>query len=261
MGRETENGLQVIGCGFGRTGTLSLKTALDELGFGPTYHMFENIQNKNSDFWTKVGEVKDLEIRKKMLKNFFDNSLYRSSVDFPGNVFFEELMEIYPNAKIILSVRDSPQIWAKSARETIFGYESGQRMSFMRLPGIKQLFRFVPVESYSLTTMVETLVPRMFVNTQPEFTEDALSLAYSKWQKHCESTIKRENLLIFNVKEGWKPLCDFLDVKVPTSEFPRVNDRKTFNGWFIISQEMKGVLAFLGFYLTVGYIFYLTFFQ
>lgn len=122
--------------------------------------MFENIKNKNSDFWTKVGLEKDPKTRQKMLKNFFDNSSYRSSVDFPGNVFFEDLIEIYPNAKIILSIRDSPQIWAKSAQETIFGYESGERMSFARLPGIKHLFRFVPVGSYSLTRMVETLVTR-----------------------------------------------------------------------------------------------------
>ena len=161
MIREIEdNTLHVIGCGFGRTGTLSLKTALDQLGFGPTYHMFENIQNKNCDFWTKVGFEKNPKIRQKMLKNFFANSKYKSSVDFPGNVFFEDLMEIYPNAKIILTIRDSPQIWAKSARETIFGYESGERRSFERISGIKQLFRFVPGGSFSLTVMIETLVKR-----------------------------------------------------------------------------------------------------
>ena len=88
--------------------------------------MFENIKNNDNDFWTKIGLEKDPKIRQKLLKNFFDNSIYNSTVDFPGNVFFQDLMEIYPDAKVILTVRDSAEIWAKSAQETIFGYESGQ---------------------------------------------------------------------------------------------------------------------------------------
>ncbi len=98
----------------------------------------------------------------------------------------------------------------------------------------------------------------MFLSKEPEFTIDALSTAYSEWQKHCESTIKQKRLLIFNVKEGWKPLCDFLEVEVPTSNFPRVNDRKSFNGWFIISQEIKSVLGFFGIYLTAAYVLYFS---
>ena len=97
---------------------------------------------------------------------------------------------------------------------------------------------------------------RMFLTKQPEFSEEALSSAYSNWQKHCESSVTIENLLVFNVKEGWKPLCDFLEVEVPSSKFPRVNDRKSFNGWFIIKQEIKSVLSFLGFYFAAASVLY-----
>ena len=183
--------MHIIGCGFGRTGTLSLKTALDELGkflskfflwfrlgLGPTYHMNENIINNDSKFWTKIGFEENPKTRQEMLKKFFDNSKYKSSVDFPANVFFDDLMQIYPNAKIILSVRDSPESWAKSARETIFGYESGSRISFERLPGVNQLLRLVPfVGTYHLTKMIEVLVPRMFVKNKPDFSLLALSAA------------------------------------------------------------------------------------
>ena len=98
----------------------------------------------------------------------------------------------------------------------------------------------------------------MFLNKEPEFTKEALSSAYSSWQKHCESSIKKENLLVFNVKEGWKPLCDFLEVEVPSSNFPRVNDRKSFNGWFIIKQEIKSIISFFAFYLAAAFVLYFS---
>ena len=219
--------------------------------------MNENIINNDSKFWAKIGLEEDPKTRQEMLKKFFDNSKYKSSVDFPANVFFEDLMQIYPNAKIILSVRDSPESWAKSAQETIFGYESGARMSFERLPGISQLLRLVPfVGTYQLTRMIEILVPRMFVKNKPSFSLQALSAAHSDWKKHCESKVSNEKLLIFNVKEGWKPLCDFLEVKKPDSEFPRVNDKKSYNGWYIISREIKSIFAFFCFYFLAAFVLY-----
>jgi hypothetical protein len=227
------------------------------LGLGPTYHMNENIINNDSEFWTKIGLEENPKTRQEMLKKFFDDSKYKSSVDFPANVFFEDLMQIYPNAKIILSVRDSPESWAKSAQETIFGYESGARMSFGRLPGVNQLLRPVPfVGTYQLTRMIEILVPRMFVKNKPSFSLPALSAAYSDWKKHCKSKVSKEKLLIFNVKEGWKPLCDFLEVKKPDSEFPRVNDKKSYNGWYIISREIKSIFAFFCFYFLAAFVLY-----
>ncbi|CAG5102621.1 Oidioi.mRNA.OKI2018_I69.chr1.g387.t1.cds [Oikopleura dioica] len=189
----------VIGCGFGRTGTLSLKTALDDLGFGPTYHMFENIKNNDNEFWTKIGLEKDPKIRHKLLKEFFDGSIYNSTVDFPGNVFFQDLMEIYPDAKVILTVRDSPDIWAKSAQETIFGYESGSRWSFERLPVVKEMLRFVPgMGSYQLTKLIETNISRMFLCENPAYSLSGLSEAYSDWIIFCKSKIPKEKLLILN---------------------------------------------------------------
>ena len=228
------------------------------LGLGPTYHMNENIINNDSKFWARIGLEENPKTRQEMLKRFFDKSKYKSSVDFPANVFFEDLMQIYPNAKIILSVRDSPESWAKSARETIFGYESGARKSFERLPGVNQLLRFVPfVGTYHLTEMIEILVPRMFVKNMPDFSLPALSAAFSDWKKHCESTVSKEKLLIFNVKEGWKPLCNYLEVNNPNSEFPRVNDKKSYNGWYIISREIKSIFAFLSFYFLAAFVLYL----
>ncbi|CAG5102623.1 Oidioi.mRNA.OKI2018_I69.chr1.g388.t1.cds [Oikopleura dioica] len=236
--------MKVIGCGFGRTGTLSLKTALDDLGFGPTYHMFENIKNNDSNFWTKVGLEKDPKRRQQFLKKFFDESTYQSTVDFPGNVFFQDLMEIYPDAKVILSVRDSPEIWAKSAQATIFGYESGSRWSFERLPVVKELLRFIPgIGSYQLTKMIETNVPRMYLGKEPDYSVAGLADTYSSWSEFCEAEISEEKLLIFNVKEGWKPLCQFLQVPFPDEIFPRANDRKTFNNLHIVKQEGRVIIA------------------
>ena len=107
--------VKIIGAGFGRTGTASLKAALEHLGFGPCYHMLEVIaQPERIHDWERAldGEVSD-----------WDSVLggFQSTVDWPGCAFWRELLDAYPDAKVVLTVRD-PQRWYDSTHETIYQF-------------------------------------------------------------------------------------------------------------------------------------------
>ena len=105
--------VEVIGAGFGRSGAMSLKVALEELGFGPCYHMTEAFDHpEHAELWEAAvrGEPADWE-------EIFRG--YRATVDWPGAAFYEELMERYPHARVILTVRD-PQRWYESTLNTIY---------------------------------------------------------------------------------------------------------------------------------------------
>jgi hypothetical protein len=92
--------LKVIGAGFGRTGTSSLKQALEDLGFGPCHHMTEVIAHPQQvPVWEAAMNGEPVE-----WEDVFH--AYQSAVDWPSAAFYEPLMERYPDARVILTVRD-----------------------------------------------------------------------------------------------------------------------------------------------------------
>ena len=196
--------LKVIGAGYGRTGTLSLKTALEELGFGPCHHMEDVVKSPSrTRMWEKIvaGEAPTWD------KAFAG---YQATVDWPGCNYYLELMAAYPNAKVILSVRD-PQRWHDSAYNTIFAVTKIKGAH--RLPIVGQHIRFINALTWN-------------GNFNGRFEEK--DYAIQVFNEHIENviaTVPPEKLLVFNVKEGWKPLCEFLEVPVPERPFPHVNDR------------------------------------
>ena len=117
--------LLVIGAGLFRTGTASTREALNQLGVGPCYHMFENSTNDDSDKWVDVlaaQKAGDMASLRKHIKSLFSGESrkqYQSTTDLPGALFYKELMQIYPDAKVLLTVRDNASKWFKSARDTI----------------------------------------------------------------------------------------------------------------------------------------------
>lgn len=194
--------LEVIGAGFGRTGTMSLKVALEELGFGPCYHMIELFEHpEHVEWWeaTVRGEPVDWE-------GLFYG--YQATVDWPGAAFYRELMERYPQAGVILTVRD-PERWYESARNTIF----------------------------SLRGAASPRVPRMAMELASQRGFDAADVedrqrmieAFNRWNEEVKGFVPAQRLLVYEVKEGWDPLCEFLGVEVPKGKpFPRLNDSESF---------------------------------
>lgn len=190
--------LKLIGAGLGRTGTLSLKFALERIGFGPCYHMTEALLNPHApDMWLRAADGNpDWEAT-------FDG--FASTVDFPGCTFWPELAEYYPDAKVLLSVRD-PDQWFESTQATIFS-EPAMRM-IERTPMREFLYK---------TTW------RMFEGQLHD--HDAMVKALERHNTEVQKTIPASRLLVYDVSQGWEPLCRFLDVPVPDTPFPRANAR------------------------------------
>lgn len=212
-------GLKVIGAGFGRTGTLSLKAALEQLGFGKCHHMLEVFKSpEQSRLWRKLakGETPDWD-------RVFDG--FESSVDFPACIFWRELAEKYPDAKVVLSVR-SADSWYKSASETIFAIGKV-------VPGWLKVI--VPHIGRIFDMHAVLIRDRTFGGRQ----DDAVH-AKSVFERHnaeVKAAIPADRLLVFEAKDGWGPLCAFLGVPVPDTPYPNVNDTAQFK------QRIQGMKA------------------
>ena len=203
--------LKVIGAGLGRTGTLSLKQALEELGFDPCYHMVEVFKHpEHVAVWDLASKGEKVDWEK-----LFEG--YRSAVDWPSCEYFEQQMRIWPDAKVILSVRD-PERWYQSALQTIFTVNnvfSGRLAVFA--PKMKPLMAMIN----------RTIWEGKF---QGRFEEKDFAIGvFNAHNERVKEVVPVEKLLVFDVKEGWEPLCAFLGVPVPEGKpFPHVNDSREF---------------------------------
>lgn len=200
--------LTVIGAGFGRTGTLSLKAALELLGCGPCYHMTDVFEHPNHvALWQAAveGEPPDWEA-------LF--AAYHAAVDWPACAFYEQLLQRYPEAKVVLTIRD-PEAWYESARTTIY-HVSGPE------PGTP------PPHLADVIRMIRTLIWQQTFDGRFEDKQHAISV----FTRHNDAVVARvppERLLVYNLREGWDPLCRFLGVAAPAERpFPHLNDRATF---------------------------------
>lgn len=208
--------LKTIGSGFGRTGTMSTKMALEQLGFGPCHHMVEVMENTDQpQHWAdfEAGRVVDWG-------NVF--SKFNSQVDFPGAAVWPELLAAFPQAKVIHTERPEEDWWA-SYSKTI-GKFMATRKTLDLPPPIHAIFE----------TMEKILVGRVFGGL-----DKASSIAaYRANNAKVREIVPAENLLIFTPSDGWGPLCDFLDVPVPALAFPRSNARDEF--WAMFGGEPPG---------------------
>jgi hypothetical protein len=197
--------LQVIGAGAARTGTMSLKSALESVGFGPCYHMHELIEHLDTDvpFWLRAGD------RKKVNFDAFFQT-YRAAIDFPVSIFYRELAARYPAAKVILTVRD-PEKWFRSVTNTI------------RAPLTEPL----PDHLREWGKMTRKIVVDGFFEGDLSDKEKAIA-CYERHNDEVKRTIPPERLLVYEVTQGWAPLCKFLNVPVPGVPFPKINTTAEF---------------------------------
>lgn len=232
--------MKVIGAGFGRTGTTSLKAALEELGFGPCYHMTEVFAHpEHADFWQSAwrGEPAD-----------WDGVLggYEAAVDWPACTFYEELMERYPDAKVLLSVRD-PEKWYESTRKTIYELSKLIERSLV-FSAIFALVRLLVFGATGRGNMAEEIIWEGTFDGKFEAKHHAIEV-YNRHNEEVRRRVPRERLLVYEVKEGWGPLCEFLGVEEPREPFPRLNDtaqmRRVIRGLRAISLALPISLALL----------------
>ena len=199
--------LQIIGAGFGRTGTNSLKLALERLGFGPCHHMFEVRDNP--------GQLPNWEAAARGETVDWDDVFYgyRSQVDWPGARYWRELVQHFPEAKVILSVRD-PDAWFDSVQATI-------------TPFIAARGTHASPHANAIAEMAyQAIVAQLFDERMSE--RDHATRVFREHVAQVQSEIPAERLLTFDLRDGWQPLCEFLGVEVPEIPFPRTNSSREF---------------------------------
>lgn len=209
--------IKVIGLGMGRTGTSSLKLALQKLGYGACYHMKDLINNPaDVRYWKEIDRYGETN-----WQSLFGN--YQSAVDFPTIGYYKDILRAYPDAKVILTVRDD-ESWYKSAIQTILNAEPGFldkiKMSF-RLPFSSRLRSLMQVFKLSKKFWLKN------IGNDYKDKEKAIRF-FRQWNEQIKQEIGEENLLVYNVAEGWLPLCKFLGTPVPAEPFPKTNSRNEF---------------------------------
>jgi hypothetical protein len=216
--------LRVIGVGFGRTGTLSLREALVRLGYGPCDHMLENFEHPERftlwrEAWRRKRAGEPIDWRP-LLEG------YRAIVDWPGAHFWRELITAHPDAKVILTVRD-PQRWYESTVNTIYRLRSSVNASLGER-AVMGLLTLTRPRLRQGTEVVDDIIWRDTFNGRFADREHAL-LVFTDHIQEVKATVPAERLLVFDVKEGWGPLCEFLGLHVPKGEpFPHANDGASF---------------------------------
>jgi hypothetical protein len=210
--------MKVIGAGLPRTATTTQKLALEMLGLGPCYHMRDLMENfeEHLPLWEQARDGRaDWE-------RIFDG--YQSEVDWPGSFFWRELMDVYPDAKVLLSVRDA-EGWERSMRDTIwsiyFGDSVMHHMARARYQVDPQWRRW-----YDLMVSMCWTGRGAFAGSYAE--REQLMDAMERWNDEVTTTVPAERLLVWHPKDGWEPLCEFLDVTVPDEPVPNVNDTEAF---------------------------------
>ncbi|MEM7272410.1 MAG: sulfotransferase family protein [Actinomycetota bacterium] len=209
--------LQVIGAGNGRTGTLTTKLALEQLGFGPCYHMLELMSEPE-----RVGHWQDAFAGRPVdWPALFDG--YRSTTDYPGFYFWSDLMQAFPDAKVVLTTRPAAD-WYESAKSTIYTAPPGplEKLRILtRLPFSPYLRSMLPVFK---------IADRLFTDIFEGRFEDR-DFAIAKYEEMNQAVIDGvppERLLVYNVADGWGPLCEFLGVETPDGPMPHAHRRADF---------------------------------
>jgi hypothetical protein len=193
--------LKVIGAGLGRTGTLSLKLALEHIGLGPCYHMSEMLSQIRSHLPLWLDSAKG----NPQWDTIFGD--YQSTTDYPGCMFWRELLAKYPDAKVILTTRDAEK-WFESCAATVFSEE--HRARFEGNPLMAEFFELT-----------------VFGDLGDRLGDRAKMVDYfNAWNQAVIDEVPADKLLVYRAGDGWEPLCEFLGVPVPAEPYPRVNSRE-----------------------------------
>jgi hypothetical protein len=199
--------LKIVGAGLGRTGTTSLKVALEQLTGGRCYHMFEVFENPDSiPMWHEAARGEDAD-----WDELFAG--YDTAVDWPAAAFWPEISAAEPDAFVLLSSRATAQAWWDSMDRTI----------------IPTLTMDLPPEAEGMLAhraMVTELFERRFTPAWRE--PEAAMAAYDRHNERVREEAAPERLIDWQPGDGWEPICSRLGLPVPSEPFPHVNDSAEF---------------------------------
>jgi hypothetical protein len=209
--------MRLIGAGLPRTATLSQKVALEMLGLAPCYHMVNVLAKLDEvQLWRRALEGDS------PWEEVFDGC--QATVDWPGSFHYEELIDVYPDAKVLLSVRDG-DAWERSMRNTIWGVLYGdtviRKLSDARAEVDSGWRGFIDL-------MDEMWRQSGLIDNGPETDSESMKQAMERFNEEVQRTVPADRLLVWSPGDGWEPLCEFLEVPVPDTPFPNLNDSKEF---------------------------------
>ena len=224
--------IKVIGAGFPRTGTTTLKRSLESLGYNKTYHMKELLVNPEKlHHWEELEKTRTTDWDK-----LYEE--YEASVDYPGYPYYKEQMEKYPDAKVILTVRPFDK-WYKSVESTV--WKAGPQTLPEKLG---MMWKMLTNPRIKKVVMVIKMFKRIFFGNQLQGRFEDKEFAEKVWNDHIEEVkahVPAEKLLIYDVRDGWEPLCKFLDKPVPPEPLPHLNKRENFKE--MLPKLMKGEMV------------------
>lgn len=215
--------LKVIGAGFGRTGTTSMKEALELLGYNKCHHMREvMLSRKQVEMFDRVS--KNMEVD---WDEVFEG--FEAAVDWPAAARYQELMEKYPEARVILTARD-PEAWYESTADTIYALSNC-------IPPIISLL--IP-RVRNVMAMVQRLIWGGVFDGRFEEKQYAIDV-YNKNVAEVIANVPNDRLLVHYATEGWQPICEFLDKPIPAQPYPHSNE-STVMKRVIIGMKVFNVL-------------------
>lgn len=210
--------MKLIGAGLPRTATMTQKIALEVLGLAPCYHM--------------ANVMGDLDTVPRWLEAFLGNDDwddifggYRATVDWPGAFFYKELMEAYPDAKVLLSVR-SGESWERSMGDTIWGIFYGDIL----VHDLSTAWGRVDRRWANYITFCKAMWEKsgLLAGEFEGTGTGRMAEAMDRYNQEVQRSVPAERLLVWSPADGWAPLCEFLEVPVPGVPLPHVNDTKGF---------------------------------
>jgi hypothetical protein len=209
--------MRLIGAGLPRTGTLSQKVALEMLGLAPCYHMVNVLMDLDeAHVWRRAldGEGPWDEV--------FDG--FQATVDWPGSFFYKELIEAYPDAKVFLSIRDAGA-WERSMRDTIWGLFYGDVL----IRDLSSARARVDAKWNGYLEMMREMWQQSgLIDAGADTTSESMQSAMERFNEEVQQSVPADRLLVWSVSDGWEPLCEFMELPVPDTPFPHLNDSKEF---------------------------------
>ncbi len=224
--------IKIIGAGLPRTGTNTLKQSLEQLGHKHVYHMKELLVNPEKlHYWKTLDDTGDTD-----WDALYEG--YDGTVDFPGYPWYKEHMKRYPDAKVILTVRDF-EAWYKSVDSTVF--RAGPQT-----PGEKIKMMGKLLTSARIRNVVKCIkwFKKVFFadNLQGKFGDKEFAKKF--WEDHIaeiKASVPADKLLVYDVRDGWAPLCKFLGVPEPSEPLPHLNKKENFMA--MLPKLMKGEMV------------------
>ncbi|MEM9035233.1 MAG: sulfotransferase family protein [Actinomycetota bacterium] len=197
--------MKIVGTGLPRTGTNSLKVAIEQLIEAPCYHMYECIPraDEHAPQWTAIADGGATDW------SFLDD--FAAIVDWPGSAVWERLVADFPDAVVVHSVRDDAAQWWKSVDSTV---GQAMRRALAEAPGS------------ALPDMIRALIARVGWGTVDD--PEAMMTQYDEHNRRVRATVEPERLVVINPRDGWAPLCAALGVPVPDEPYPRTNSTEDY---------------------------------